>query len=309
MVNSIESQNIENRTDKPPKSEGNSLDIPTSVIQICNGRLGGVGKTTLARLLCERYLKIERPYTLIDSDEDNYNVARAYDKKAVAFWESQNNTINSTSNFDDRFSSESLIAVNHDSELKNFDLMTEQIIFSHDDKLSYLGDRLLEIIDRYHQDIIVSLPANDGLEKWLDRNQIDSFIAEGSSHFKVTNWWCSFGGATSQQKFINFVHKYPHLDHVIVFNLGITSVVPNWHRFSPLPDLVDLVRQHKVKSASILPWVSDPGILEAVDRGTPLHEIIERGWLGKPLNPIIKGKIQKWLVDNWAAFQATGHLS
>jgi polynucleotide 5'-kinase involved in rRNA processing len=51
--------------------------IPT--LHLCNGFLGGVGKSTLARLFCERFIKLGRLFTLIDADT-NYNVARAYDR-------------------------------------------------------------------------------------------------------------------------------------------------------------------------------------------------------------------------------------
>ena len=45
-----------------------------------------MGKSTLARLFCERFIKLGRSFTLIDADP-NYNVARAYDKETVALWQ------------------------------------------------------------------------------------------------------------------------------------------------------------------------------------------------------------------------------
>ena len=148
-------------------------------------------------------------------------------------------------------------------------MFSEQIIFSKDTKFSYLGDRLLDIIYSLKQDIISSLPANDGIDLWLESNNINALMASESPPFRVVNWWCSFGSSTSQQMFVDFVTKYPNLHHVCVFNLGITSAVPNWDRFDPLPTLDKLSQDGKVKIANILPWLADPAILEAVDLGTP----------------------------------------
>jgi CO dehydrogenase nickel-insertion accessory protein CooC1 len=58
----------------------------TPTLHLCNGFLGGAGKSTLARLFCEKFIKLGRLFTLIDADP-NYNVARAYDRETVAFWQ------------------------------------------------------------------------------------------------------------------------------------------------------------------------------------------------------------------------------
>lgn len=241
-----------------PTDNTSNLSIPT--IHICNGKLGGTGKSTAARLLCERYLKLGRSYTPIDSDS-NYNVARAYQKDVVALWESRSSQ-SSTQPDNDFFGGSASVKTNSPVE-NDRDLLAEQIVFSYDAKLSYLGDRFLELIDRHQRDVVVSLPANDGLEFWLDTNSIDTLMAAPAPPFKIVNWWISFGSATSQQMLVDFIHKYPHLSHVCVFNLGITSAVPNWQRFSPLPALKAIADKGAVKTAAILPWLSDPAILEA----------------------------------------------
>jgi hypothetical protein len=275
--------------------------IPT--LHLCNGFLGGAGKSTLARLFCERFIKLGRLFTLIDADS-NYNVARAYDRETVALWQQKDVKSSLGSSIGSRFG-RSLA----DTEPKvDSNLLSEQIIFSKDAKFSYLGDRLLDVIYNLQRDLIVSLPANDGIELWLDSNNINGLMASESPPFKVVNWWCSFGSGTSQQMFVDFVTKYPNLHHVCVFNLGITSAVPNWDRFDPLPALDRLSHDGKVKIANILPWLADPAILEAVDLGTPLHEIVKSGYGQKQLNPIVKLKIDKWLEDNWQSFRITGYL-
>jgi hypothetical protein len=292
--------------------------IPT--VHIFNGRLGGSGKSTAARLLCERYLKLGQSYTLIDADS-NYNVARAYQKETIAIWEKTPSKIWGDGNNDrikansenflgkpNRLQPANIKPLSQKNNSNQSNLLAEQIIFSNDSKLAYLGDRFLEIIDRYQTDIIVSLPANDGLEYWLDTNGIDLLMAAEAPPFKIVNWWVSFGSVTSQQMLVDFITKYPHLQHVFIRNLGITSTVPNWDRFSPLPDLTAMYEQGQVKGASILPWLSDPAILEAVDAGTPLHEILANGLERKPLNPIVKTKIEKWLEHNWRSFEQTGLL-
>jgi hypothetical protein len=292
--------------------------IPT--VHIFNGRLGGSGKSTAARLLCERYLKLGQSYTLIDADS-NYNVARAYQKETIAIWEKTPSKIWGDGNNDrikansgnflgkpNRLQPANIKPLSPKNNSNQSNLLAEQIIFSNDSKLAYLGDRFLEIIDRYQTDIIVSLPANDGLEYWLDTNGIDLLMAAEAPPFKIVNWWVSFGSVTSQQMLVDFITKYPHLQHVFIRNLGITSTVPNWDRFSPLPDLTAMYEQGQVKGASILPWLSDPAILEAVDAGTPLHEILANGLERKPLNPIVKTKIEKWLEHNWRSFEQTGLL-
>lgn len=286
----------------------------TPTLHLCNGFLGGVGKSTLARLFCERFIKLGRSFTLIDADP-NYNVARAYDKETVALWQHKD-VKSSVSSIAERrllgIGSRFGRSLADKEELKlqvDSNLMSEQIIFSKDAKFSYLGDRLLDIIYGLKQDIIVSLPANDGIEIWLDSNNINGLMASESSPFKVINWWCSFGSGTSQQMFVDFVTKYPNIQHVCVFNLGITSAVPNWDRFDPLPLLDNFSQDGKVKIANILPWLADPAILEAVDLGTPLHEIVKNGYQqGKQLNPIVKLKIDKWLEDNWQSFRNTGYF-
>jgi hypothetical protein len=277
----------------------------TPTLHLCNGFLGGAGKSTLARLFCERFIKLGRVFTLIDADP-NYNVARAYDRETVALWQ-QKDIKSSVSSIGSRFGRS--LAEKEDVVKIESNLLSEQIIFSKDAKFSYLGDRLLDIIYSIKRDLVVSLPANDGIDLWLDSNNINGLMARDSSPFKVINWWCSFGSVTSQQMFVDFVTKYPSLHHVCVFNLGITSAVPNWDRFDPLSSLDKLSQDGKVKIANILPWLADPAILEAVDLGTPLHEIVKNGnRQGKQLNPIVKLKIDKWLEDNWQSFRNTGYL-
>ena len=256
--------------------------------------------------LCERFIKLGRLFTLIDADP-NYNVARAYDRETVSLWQHKDVKY-SVSSIGSRFGRSLADKVGTDPKVES-NLLSEQIIFSKDVKFSYLGDRLLDIIYNIKRDLIASLPANDGIELWLDSNNINGLMASESSPFKVVNWWCSFGSGTSQQMFVDFVTKYPNLHHVCVFNLGITSAVPNWDRFDPLPTLDKLSQDGKVKIANILPWLADPAILEAVDLGTPLHEIVKNGdRQGKQLNPIVKLKIDKWLEDNWQSFKNTGYL-
>jgi hypothetical protein len=290
---------------KEEHSEQTNNDNFTPTLHLCNGFLGGVGKSTLARLFCERFIKLGRAFTLVDADP-NYNVARAYDKETVALW--QHKDVKSTViSVGSRFGRS--LAEKEDFTRVESNLLSEQIIFSKDTKYSYLGDRLLDIIYNIKRDLIASLPANDGIELWLDSNNINGLMASESPPFKVVNWWCSFGSGTSQQMFIDFVTKYPNLRHVCVFNLGITSAVPNWDRFDPLPILDKLSQDGKVNISNILPWLSDPAILEAVDLGTPLHETVKNGYQqGKQLNPIVKLKIYKWLEDNWQSFRNTGYL-
>jgi hypothetical protein len=290
---------------KEDHSEQLNNDNFTPTLHLCNGFLGGVGKSTLARLFCERFIKLGRSFTLIDADP-NYNVARAYDKETVALWQHKD-VKSAITSVGSRFGRS--LAEKEDFTRVESNLLSEQIIFSKDTKYSYLGDRLLDIIYSIKRDIIASLPANDGIELWLDSNNINGIMSSESSPFKVVNWWCSFGSSTSQQMFIDFVTKYPNIQHVCVFNLGITSTVPNWDRFDPLPILDKLSQDGKVKIANILPWLADPAILEAVDLGTPLHEIVKNGYQqGKQLNPIVKLKIDKWLEDNWQSFKNTGYL-
>ena len=290
---------------KEEHSEQINNDNFTPTLHLCNGFLGGVGKSTLTRLFCERFIKLGRAFTLIDADP-NYNVARAYDRETVALW--QHKAVKSAVvSVGSRFGRS--LAEKEDFTRVESNLLNEQIIFSKDTKYSYLGDRLLDIIYSIKRDLIASLPANDGIELWLDSNNINGLMASDSSPFKVVSWWCSFGSNTSQQMFVDFFTKYPNLHHVCVFNLGITSAVPNWDRFDPLPALDKLSQDRKVKIANILPWLADPAILEAVDLGTPLHEIVKNGYRqGKQLNPIVKLKIDKWLEDNWQSFRNTGYL-
>jgi hypothetical protein len=296
MANNKEQENLEQT------NNGNF----TPTLHLCNGFLGGAGKSTLARLFCERFIKLGRLFTLIDADP-NYNVARAYDRETVVLWQ-QKDAKSSVSSIGSRFGRSLADKVDTDPKVES-NLLSEQIIFSKDAKFSYLGDRLLDIIYSVKRDLIVSLPANDGIDLWLDSNNINGLMESGSPPFKVVNWWCSFGSGTSQQMFVDFVTKYSNLHHVCVFNLGITSAVPNWDRFDPLPTLDKISQDGKVKIANILPWLADPAILEEVDLGTPLHEIIKNGdRQGKQLNPIVKLKIDKWLEDNWQSFRNTGYL-
>jgi hypothetical protein len=289
---------------KEEHSEQTNNDNFTPTLHLCNGFLGGVGKSTLARLFCERMVELGRAFTLIDADP-NYNVARAYDRETVALWQHKD-VKSGVGSIGSRFGRS--LAEKEDVFKVGSNLLNEQIIFSKDAKFGYLGDRLLDIIYGFKQDIVVSLPANDGIDLWLDSNNINGLMESGTSPFKVVNWWCSFGSGTSQQMFVDFVTKYPNLHHVCVFNLGITSAVPNWDRFDPLPTLDKLSQGGKVKIANILPWFADPAILEAVDLGTPLHEIVKNGYRQKQLNPIVKLKIDKWLEDNWQSFRSTGYL-
>jgi hypothetical protein len=289
---------------KEEHSEPTNNENFTPTLHFCNGFLGGVGKSTLARLFCERFIKLGRSFTLIDADP-NYNVARAYDRETVALWQHKD-VKSSVSSIGSRFGRS--LAEKEDVVKVRSNLLSEQIIFSKDAKFSYLGDRLLDIIYSFKRDLIVSLPANDGIDLWLDSNNINGLMESESPPFKVVNWWCSFGSGTSQQMFVDFVTKYPNLHHVCVFNLGITSAVPNWDRFEPLPTLDKLSQDGKVKIANILPWLADPAILEAVDLGTPLYEIVKNGYQQKQLNPIVKLKIDKWLEDNWQSFKNTGYL-
>ncbi len=85
MSNSKKDEPVEQvETIEPPKIDDSN--IPT--LHLSNGFLGGAGKSTLARLFCERFIKLGRAFTLIDADP-NYNVARAYDKETVSLWQNK----------------------------------------------------------------------------------------------------------------------------------------------------------------------------------------------------------------------------
>jgi hypothetical protein len=155
----------------------------TPTLHLCNGFLGGAGKSTLARLFCERFIKMGRAFTLVDADP-NYNVARAYDKETVAFWQDKD-VKSAVISVGSRFGRS--LAEKEDFTRVESNLLSEQIIFSKDTKYSYLGNRLLDIIYSIKRDLIVSLPANDGIELWLDSNNINGIMSSESSPFKVAN--------------------------------------------------------------------------------------------------------------------------
>lgn len=285
-----------------------------NTVHVAMSKDGGSGKSTLSRIFCEWYNTMKREVIIIDADENTPNVARVYDKDNFAKWGKKvkkqfgirSSELSDEKLLKSRFEASILTA--SEEKQKNEDLFDEQIIFDDSPNHLYLGDRFLEIIETYSdRDIIVSLPGGNKFDFWLDTNEIDKSISKNDLPFKIVIWWCSFGSTNSQKTFVEFANKYPHIDTVLVLNKGIRSVVPNWDRFKFDPVLKDL-KSKKARSAEIEQWLSNPDILEEVDRSTPFHEILENGLHGKPFSSLIRNKIQGWFEVNWDSLMATGHL-
>jgi hypothetical protein len=268
--------------------DGHVSHTATSTLHICNATDGGVGKSTLARLLCEYYIK-HKPdgFTLIDADP-KLDVAIAYAPDLYGRW--QHRTPSSSQFFE--------LSAAAPQQPEN-DLLSEHILLSTDIAYTYLGDRLLELA--CSKDMILCQPSNnlDGLMAWLDDNKIDG---RSDAQFKAISWWLSHGTKRGQDTFVEFVNKYPNLSHVFVLNQGVNSAVPNWNRFKLEQGVAELIGQNKVKFATLSRFRSDPAIVARVEQGEQFNKAIES------LHPQIGIKVQNWLQSNWDSLKSTGLL-
>ncbi|WP_373545653.1 hypothetical protein [Chamaesiphon sp.] len=270
-------------------------------VHIWNGKIGGIGKTTGARIQCEAYHQLGKKFTLIDADDVNYNVARLYDKEIVAQWESRLKPASgkmSRKTFLDNLEQEG------ETNEGAAGLLSQQIIFSDDPKLRYLGKRFLEIIDTYQQDVIVSLPANDSFEFLLDSNRIDRLLSKDDRTFDMINWWCIPGCEDSQKMFAKFIEKYPHIKHVAVFNQGITSVIPNWEVFRLSKELSVMLKEKRFSRTAISELEAMPPIIDEIGNGVPYREIIA----GTKVDKFSRGDLEDWLNHNIEALKETGYV-
>jgi hypothetical protein len=261
----------------------------TYTLHISNANDGGVGKSTLARLLVEYYRHHHSSnYVLVDADP-KMDVAVAYAPDLYAKWEQKSGV---STNFFELSAAAVQVA-------ETEDLLAEQILVSSDPTYSYLGDRLLQLACQ--KDVILVQPSNNlsGLMAWLDDNNINQ---RQDRQFQVVSWWLSHGTQRGQDAFVNFVNRYPNLNHVFVINQGITSAVPNWSRFQLQPRIGDLLGQQQVKLAQLTRFRSDPAIVARVEQGESFERVI------KTLHPEIGNKVQYWLETNWSSLKATGYL-
>lgn len=286
-----------------PESVSKTEPTGTKLINVnlCNGKKGGVGKSTLARIMSELYHQLGREFTLVDADP-NYDVARIYDNQTVAIWESslvpKAGKLSRKAFLDNLEKNE----VSESNEAEG--IFSQQIVFSDAPRLRYLGKRFLELIDTCGQDIIVSLPANDNMEYFLDSNRINKALGQDSRKFNIVNWWCLPGCQNSQKMFLEFVEKYPNIKHVAVFNHGISTAVPDWSTFRPSPELLKALKEKRFTYTAITGLEAIPTIVAELDKNVPYREIIK----GTKVDQFSREDLKEWLDDNITGLKETGYF-
>jgi hypothetical protein len=288
--------------------------IPT--VHITNGEIGGIGKSTFAKILAEFYRSHQQVFTIVDMDASTPNVAQAYARDIVAAWAETRTTPPVGLVINDFFGAKSSSTVKTPTKKKAVEsvnsiaeLLSEQIVLSAEPSKAYLGDRLLEIITTDPQiDTILSMPAqiDRGLRYWLDKNNIDRHIGSGDLPFQIVNWWVSNGSEESMKLLADFIDSYPHIKHVMVANRGIVTAVPNWRFFTPSARLTKHAQAGNLQGISIELLALDPNLMAQAQREQLTYaEIMD---LPK-VSSFVRLRIKDWLAESFAVIRATGLCS
>ncbi len=294
-----------------PKAEQTAETFAPTALHLSFAKYGRVGKTTWCKLLIEYMLDKRKRHIIVDTDKETPNVARAYTPKILDVW--AGNEIGNNDSIDNLLLYDDTPNVENDDLLDNAPhtdlmtdtakrintLLTEQIVFSEDNRTAYLTRNLLSL-SRLGQDVLVNLPANV-------YQPVCDFIATNNLHrsskIKLFNWWVSNGSEESLELFLETQAKFPQAKHVLVLNQGNFQYVYDWKRFRLPKPIVDLYQNNSIKIVK-MPFLSvEPGLWHSLE-SIPYHDIIK----DEAIDEFVRDAIEMWMIRAFDQIEATAWL-
>lgn len=267
-----------------PKAEQTAETFAPTALHLSFAKYGRVGKTTWCKLLIEYMLDKRKRHIIVDTDKETPNVARAYTPNVEN---------------DDLLDNAPHTDLMTDTAKRINTLLTEQIVFSEDNRTAYLTRNLLSL-SRLGQDVLVNLPANV-------YQPVCDFIATNNLHrsskIKLFNWWVSNGSEESLELFLETQAKFPQAKHVLVLNQGNFQYVYDWKRFRLPKPIVDLYQNNSIKIVK-MPFLSvEPGLWHSLE-SIPYHDIIK----DEAIDEFVRDAIEMWMIRAFDQIEATAWL-
>jgi hypothetical protein len=290
-------------TATPPKPTPPPPTNPPTAMHLSFAKHGRTGKSTWLKLLIEYARDRKQPYLLVDTDVETPDVAAAYSPELLDRWRKHTPTSEERSIesllFEPASPTESTTAlVGSVAPLENRigALLSEQIVFSEDNRTEYLTRNLLSL-SQFGKDIFVNLPANvyHPVCNFIDNNNL-----QRSSRIKLFNWWVSNGSDESLNLFTETQAKFPAANHILVLNQGNQQYVFDWKRFRVPEKITALYQAGKIKIA-MMPFLSiDPTFWES-QKSIPYHNIIK----DKSIDEFVRDAIETWTIKAFSAIEQT----
>ena len=266
---------------------------------IVGGEKGGVGKTWFAYILIELLLQLDRDPTILDLDESNPNVAKAYLKEIYKQWSSTNIQTERVFETIERTEGGQL-----DALVRLNTLLSEQIVLSNNPDDTKSRDRLCEVVE-LSDNTIISLPSQSqsGLCYWLDETDL-AFLATTT---QVVLFWVSDGSYESLSLLENFMYKYPELQYCLVVNKGIgtSSEWENYRLGLVNPDLNEMIAKKELKAIVIDKVVlSEELSIRLQKENLTFSQILT----DPDINQRVAYRLKTWLDRSFATIKSTGYF-
>jgi hypothetical protein len=266
---------------------------------IVGGEKGGVGKTWFTYILIELLLQLDRDPTILDLDESNPNVAKAYLKEMYQQWSSTN--IQTERVFETIKRTE---GVRLGALVRLKKLLSEQIVLSNNPDDTKSRDRLSEVVE-LSDDTIISLPSQSqsGLCYWLDETD----LVRLATTTQIVLFWVSDGSYESLSLLENFMYKYPEIQYCLVVNKGIgtSSEWENYRLGLVNPDLNEMIAKKELKAMVIDKVVLSEELSIRLQKDNLTFSQI----LTAPdINQRVAYRLKTWLERSFATIKSTGYF-
>jgi hypothetical protein len=253
------------------------------------GEIGGIGKSTVARVAVEQKIAAKQEFYLIDADASTPNVGLTYEK---AMYEGFLTQDPSSSN-----NPRSL-----DSGTKQKPRLKQRITFAGDVKSYLMADEILELARE--KDTIVVLPSQVALyvNRWIEHNDIAGMLTDTDNSIDFYYFFVSNGTPESIGLFIDSVEKTQgKIPYVLVKNLGAVTNI-DWKWFDHDRQAAAIVEKYQLKTVDFPELVILPEVKTKIfSENISFAKALTADWMPYPS----KRRIATWLKTATQALGAT----
>jgi hypothetical protein len=242
-------------------------------LYIVGGEIGGVGKSTVGKLLVEYFLEVKKDFWLVDADESKPDVGLAYKKDLYEYFQGKKQIVLSDKD-------------------KLFD---RQITFSGNVNKLYLLDQVWALAEV--KDVLLILPSQveQYVDNWLKINDFQSFAQQNEPIF-LKYWFVCNGTKPSIEMFEKHLEKHDQLSHVFVENRGTDNGV-DWDYFDRSGAIKKVREKHRCHRFQVDRLILSPETWELLnkdrltfkDASTKQNSIIKKAE---------QNRIIKWLENS-----------